>query len=62
MAHLKAKGELDNTLIIVTQDHGQTAKESLYDGGVRIALFARFVYRASLSLAAGFGSRYDGGV
>ena len=42
MAHLKAKGELDNTLIIVTQDHGQTAKESLYQGGVRVSLFARY--------------------
>ena len=43
MAHLKSKGELDNTLIIVTQDHGQMAKDSLYQGGVRTALFARYV-------------------
>ena len=42
MAHLTSKGELDNTLIIVTQDHGQMAKESLYQGGIRTALFARY--------------------
>ena len=41
MAKMQALGILDETLIIVTQDHGQSAKSTLYEGGVRVALMAR---------------------
>lgn len=39
---LKEKNIYDETLIIVTMDHGQIAKDSLYEGGTRVALMARF--------------------
>lgn len=43
MQHLEEKlGVLENTIIIVTMDHGQLAKESLYEGGIRTSLMARY--------------------
>ena len=41
MAKLEILGALDNTLIIVTMDHGQTAKDTLYQGGARVVMMAR---------------------
>ena len=40
--HLKELGVLEDTIIIVTMDHGQLAKESLYEGGIRTSLMARY--------------------
>eukprot|EP00729_Bicosta_minor_P014903 gene14903-19371_t len=42
IASLEAQGIMDETLIIVTMDHGQIAKDTLYEGGIRVALMARF--------------------
>jgi len=39
---LEARGILDNTVLVVTTDHGMTAKAQLYEGGVRVFNFARF--------------------
>ena len=42
---LEARGELDNTLIVVTSDHGMPfprAKASLYDAGTRVPLAIRW--------------------
>ena len=39
---LKIKGILDNTIIMVMNDHGQGAKESLYEQGIRIMNFIRY--------------------
>ena len=33
---------LDNTTIMVTNDHGQVSKESLYEQGIRIMNFIQF--------------------
>ena len=41
IATMEDVGVLDNTLIIVTLDHGQSAKDSLYEGGTRVAMLAR---------------------
>ena len=41
IAKLEALNVYDNTIIIVMMDHGQVAKDTLYEGGVRVALFAR---------------------
>lgn len=45
IATLKAAGELDNTLIIVTSDHGNPlprSKCNLYDGGTRVPFAVRW--------------------
>lgn len=45
IAALEARGELDNTLIVVTSDHGMPfprAKASLYDAGSRVPLAIRW--------------------
>lgn len=45
IATLEAAGELDNTLIIVTSDHGNPlprSKCNLYDGGTRVPFAARW--------------------
>lgn len=42
---LEARGELDNTLVVVTSDHGMPfprAKASLYDAGTRVPLAVRW--------------------
>eukprot|EP00603_Paraphysomonas_imperforata_P003019 CAMPEP_0114420456 /NCGR_PEP_ID=MMETSP0103-20121206/4567_1 /TAXON_ID=37642 ORGANISM="Paraphysomonas imperforata, Strain PA2" /NCGR_SAMPLE_ID=MMETSP0103 /ASSEMBLY_ACC=CAM_ASM_000201 /LENGTH=794 /DNA_ID=CAMNT_0001588937 /DNA_START=108 /DNA_END=2492 /DNA_ORIENTATION=- len=39
--HVESKGETNNTIVIVTMDHGMGAKDSLYDQGVRVALMVR---------------------
>lgn len=38
---LEAAGALDDTLVIVTMDHGMVAKDQLYEGGARVALMMR---------------------
>jgi arylsulfatase A-like enzyme len=38
VAHLDSLGVLDNTIIIVTMDHGMEAKRDLFEGGMRVAL------------------------
>uniref|UniRef100_A0A7S3XMQ2 WW domain-containing protein n=1 Tax=Heterosigma akashiwo TaxID=2829 RepID=A0A7S3XMQ2_HETAK len=40
--HLESLGELDNTVLVVTTDHGMTAKGQLYEGGVRVFNFVRY--------------------
>lgn len=48
LATLEAAGELDNTLVIVTSDHGNPlprSKCNLYDGGVRVPLAIRWPER-----------------
>ena len=40
--HLDETGLLDNTIIIVTMDHGQLAKDTLYEGGIRTALMVSY--------------------
>ena len=44
---------LDNTLVIVTLDHGQAAKDTLFEGGTRVAMLARLpgVIAAGLAVA-----------
>ena len=46
MAELEARGELDNTLVVVSGDHGipgmPRAKCNLYDIGCEVALAARW--------------------
>ncbi len=45
LAILKAKGELDNTIIVVTGDHGMPfprCKSNLYDSGTRVPLALRW--------------------
>lgn len=45
IAALEARGELDNTLIVITSDHGMPfprAKASLYDSGSRVPLAIRW--------------------
>ncbi len=45
MATLEARGELDNTIVVVTSDHGMPfprAKASLYDAGSRVPLAVRW--------------------
>ena len=42
MSRLKGLGVLDDTLIIVTMDHGQISKDEVYEGGTRVALMARY--------------------
>ena len=42
MGTLTDLGVLDNTLIIVTMDHGQISKDEVYEGGTRVALMARY--------------------
>ncbi len=45
IAALKARGELDNTLVVITSDHGMPfprAKASLYDAGSRVPLAIRW--------------------
>tara|TARA_R110000850_G_scaffold14189_2_gene45468 strand:+ start:204 stop:1706 length:1503 start_codon:yes stop_codon:yes gene_type:complete len=45
IATLEAKGQLDNTIIVVTSDHGMPfprAKASLYDSGSRVPLAIRW--------------------
>eukprot|EP00965_Chrysotila_dentata_P068967 2278999-Pleurochrysis_carterae.AAC.2 len=39
--HLRTNDELDKTLVLFTMDHGVGGKSSLYETGVRIAVFAR---------------------
>ena len=39
--HVEARGETNNTIVIVTMDHGMGAKDSLFDQGVRVALMVR---------------------
>lgn len=39
--NLERWGALDDTLVIVTTDHGMDAKDSLYEGGSRVALMMR---------------------
>ena len=39
--HVEARGESNNTIVIVTMDHGMAAKDSLFDQGVRVALMVR---------------------
>ena len=39
MDGIESLGELNNTIFIVTMDHGQLAKNELYEGGTRVALF-----------------------
>ena len=42
---LEARGELDNTIVVVTSDHGMPfprAKASLYDAGSRVPLAVRW--------------------
>ena len=42
MGKLADLSVLDDTLIIVTMDHGQNAKGEVYEGGTRVALMARW--------------------
>ena len=45
ISHLEATGELDNTIIVITSDHGMPfprAKASLYDAGTRVPLAIRW--------------------
>ena len=45
IAALEARGELDNTLVVITSDHGMPfprAKASLYDAGSRVPLAIRW--------------------
>ncbi len=45
IAQLEALGELDNTIVVVTSDHGMPfprAKASLYDAGTRVPLAVRW--------------------
>ena len=41
LASLEAEKVLSNTLVIVTMDHGQIAKDSVYEGGTRTVLMMR---------------------
>lgn len=41
MDHLDAIGELNNTLIVFTMDHGMVSKDTVYEEGVRVALMVR---------------------
>lgn len=40
-ASLEASKVLDDTLVIVTMDHGQIAKDAVYEGGIRTVLMMR---------------------
>jgi N-sulfoglucosamine sulfohydrolase len=45
IAAIEARGELDNTLVVITSDHGMPfprAKASLYDAGSRVPLAIRW--------------------
>jgi arylsulfatase A-like enzyme len=42
MTKLEALGELDNTVVIFQQDHGNSGKNSMSESGVRIASFVRY--------------------
>ena len=45
LGHLEQRGELDNTIVVVTSDHGMPfprAKASLYDAGTRVPLAIRW--------------------
>ena len=57
MASLEARGELDNTIVVITQDHGQISKDTVYEGGTRVLLAVRYpgVLPAG-ALGARFGS------
>mmetsp|Transcript_12786 Transcript_12786/g.25436 ORF Transcript_12786/g.25436 Transcript_12786/m.25436 type:complete len:446 (+) Transcript_12786:38-1375(+) len=35
---VEALGQLDNTIFVVTMDHGQSAKNTLFEGGTRVVL------------------------
>ena len=41
MAKMRQLGVLDSTLIVVTMDHGQAAKDTLFQGGTRVSMMAR---------------------
>lgn len=48
LSHLESTGELDNTIVVVTSDHGMPfprAKASLYDAGTRVPLAIRWPKR-----------------
>lgn len=53
LANLEAHGILDTTLVIFLQDHGQAAKDTLYEGGARVAMMARLpgVFGAGISVS-----------
>ena len=53
MANLESLGVLDETLIILTLDHGQAAKDQVFEGGARVALMAR--YPPSIQAGSTFG-------
>ena len=46
LSELEARGELDNTIVVVTGDHGMPGmprtKATLYEGGCRVALAVRW--------------------
>ena len=39
---LETTGQLEDTLLLFMMDHGVLAKGGLYEGGIRVAMFARF--------------------
>jgi N-sulfoglucosamine sulfohydrolase len=52
---LRALGELDNTLIVITADNGMPfprAKANVYDGGARVPLVMRWPARAKAALVS----------
>ncbi len=59
---LEAKGQLDNTIVVVTSDHGMPfprAKASLYDTGSHVPLAIRFPAPLHFPALAAGGERID---